>query len=239
MTYLLFQAIIAVFILIVLLDFFTGWKITKSLFNRAKKKAADAAEAVRDPVADADAALASIKDKKDDAVKLRKNLLTQVKLSGTRATKIREEIVNFEKIAQLAGKAGNANDVRDALNRKVDAENRLKSAESDAKRFQDQENTLEGKIKEFDALITKAEQDKEYLQSALQISQFRNEVNAVLKDNSGDAQSALDKLRDDAEQAQALADTTDELIAEGTNLNKYLADVPKVSDDDIAKYLVK
>ena len=226
--------------LIFLLDFFTGFKMTKSVLNRLQLKVDKVADEIRDPIADAHAALQSIKNKREEMVSLRKNLLLEVKKAKSKETRANNEIEKFESLAKLAGEAGNRDDVRISLEKKARAKKNLESAQLDISRLTKQEDALEEKIKEFDSLIEKAENDKTYLESSLKINQFNTAVNQVLKDNNGSALSAIEKLRADVENSALEAELSGEIADEQKSLElKYLSPSAGVSEDDISTYLKK
>lgn len=240
MTTILFQTIAGVLLLILLLDYFNKFRMIKSLFNRLRKRADDAAESVRDPIADAHVALADIKKKKDEIVSLRKNLLFEVKKAQNKRDLATKETLKFESLAQLAGQANNVEDVRLALEKKAVAEKEKTQAELDVTRLSNQENALEDKIREFDNLISRAENDKTYLESSLKINKFNVEVNNVLKEGSGSAVSALDRLRVDVENSAIEAELSGESTSDTKDLeNKYLSASTSVSQSEVDKYLKK
>jgi phage shock protein A len=218
-------------------DIMLGFRMTKSIFNRFRLKAEIAAEQLRDPVADAAAALASIKSKRAEMVELRKTLLTNVHSSKTKAGRAKSDAENFENLAKLAGKAGNADDVKTALEKKKAAETRHANHLADATRFQAQEDTVENQIKEFDVLIETAEQNAEHLKSELSIQKFDKSVAETLKNNSGSALSAIEQLTKDVEHARASAAVANELAGEAKTLESKYAKIETVTDDDVSKYL--
>lgn len=234
---LLTELIIGIFALIVLLDFFTGFRIVKSIVNRLRQKTDLAAETLRDPVADAHAALQDIKNKKAEMIELRRKLLVQVRTTKGQETRANSDIKKYDELAKLAGGAGNVDDVRLALEKKQKAVERAENYAKDAARLTKQEDELEVRIKDFDTLLEKAEQDKTFLQSELEIKKFQTSVNSVLKNNTGSALSAIDRLRDDVEQAKALAEVSEELVNESTSLEEKYVSKSVVSDADVAKYL--
>jgi phage shock protein A len=236
---LLFETLVGIFALIVLLDFFTGFRMTKSLINRLRQKTDEAAENLRDPVADAHVALQDIQNKKNEMVELRKKLLIQVKTAKSQQTRANSDITKYDDLAKLAGNAGNADDVKTALEKKASAKTKLDNYANDVVRLTKQEDELENRIKEFTGLLEKAEQDKTFLQSELEIRKFQTSVNSVLRDNTGTALSAIDRLRADVDKAKAEAEVSDELVGEATTLESKYSPKSVVSDDDIALYMQK
>jgi phage shock protein A len=233
------QLIIGLIALIVMLDFFTGFKLTKSIFNRLRKKASDAAEAVRDPIADAEAALVDIKRKKGEMVDLRRSLLVSIGQSKKRKENAEKEAEKYEKLAKLAGQAGKVEDVRLALNKKASAEQVFDRAETEVAKLSKQEDDLEEKIKELENLITKAESDKEHLATSLKINKFDIAVNSTLKDGAGEAQSALKRLELDVMRTSIEAEVTGTMSDESKSLEERYESKNGVSDADIEKYLTK
>lgn len=222
------------------LDLFTGFRMVRSLGNRLRLKADKVADEIRDPIADAHAALENIKSKREEMTNLRKNLLLEVKKAKSKETRATNEIEKFENLAKMAGEAGNREDVRVALEKKTRARKNLDAAQLDISRLSKQEDLLEEKIKEFDALIEKAENDKTYLESSLKINKFNTQVNEVLKDNNGTALTAIEKLRADVENSAMEAELSGELAEDQKSLEtKYLTPSAEVSEDDIEKYFKK
>ena len=235
---LLFELIIGTVVLIVLLDFFTGFRMAKSIINRIRKRTDEAAEALRDPVADAQAALFDIRQKREDMINLRKNLLLEVKRADSKVNKFGLDVAKWEDIARLAGGKGVVADVKLALEKKAVAEKELALAQTDKIRVSGQEDALQAKIAEFDSLIEKADADKSFLESSLKINRFNIEVNSVLKDSNGTALSALERLRDDVQISAFEAELSGEMVEEVKGLEGKYAVTNGVSDDDVAKYLV-
>jgi phage shock protein A len=224
----------------VVLDMFTGFRMIRSLGNRLRLKADKVADEIRDPIADAHAALENIKSKREEMVALRKNLLLEVKKAKSKETRATNEMEKFENLAKLAGEAGNREDVRVALEKKTRSRKNLDAAQLDIARLSKQEDLLEEKIKEFDSLIEKAENDKTYLESSLKINKFNTQVNEVLKDNNGTALTAIEKLRADVENSALEAELSGELAEDQKSLEtKYLTPSAEVSEDDIEKYFKK
>jgi len=222
------------------LDLFTGFRMVRSLGNRLRLKADKVADEIRDPIADAHAALENIKSKREEMTNLRKNLLLEVKKAKSKETRATNEMDKFENLAKMAGEAGNREDVRVALEKKTRARKNLDAAQLDISRLSKQEDLLEEKIKEFDALIEKAENDKTYLESSLKINKFNTQVNEVLKDNNGTALTAIEKLRADVENSAMEAELSGELAEDQKSLEtKYLTPSAEVSEDDIEKYFKK
>lgn len=237
---LLTEIIVALIALIVLLDFFTGFRMAKSVINRLRMKADKVADEIRDPIADAHTALSNIKSKREEMINLRKNILLEIKKAKSKETRSNNEIEKFENLAKLAGEAGNADDVRIALEKKARSRKNLEAAQLDSSRLTKQEDALEEKIKEFDVLIEKAENDKTYLESSLKINQFNTAVNTVLKDNNGSALSAIEKLRSDVENSALEAELSGEIADEQKTLeSKYMSPSAEVSEADISAYLKK
>ena len=237
---LLTEIIVALIALVVVLDFFTGFRMAKSVINRLRMKADKVADEIRDPIADAHTALSNIKSKREEMINLRKNILLEIKKAKSKETRSNNEIEKYEQLAKLAGEAGNRDDVRVALEKKTRSRKNLEAAQLDVSRLTKQEDALEEKIKEFDILIEKAENDKTYLESSLKINQFNTAVNMVLKDNNGSALSAIEKLRADVENSALEAELSGEIAEEQKSLElKYMAPSAEVSEDDISIYLKK
>lgn len=237
---LLLEILVSLIALVVVLDFFTGFRMAKSVINRLRMKADKVADEIRDPVADAHNALQNIKNKRDEMIYLRKNILLEIKKAKSKETRSKNEIEKFENLAKLSAEAGNRDDVRTSLEKKANANKNLQAAQLDVSRLSKQEDALETKIKEFDGLIEKAENDKTYLESSLKINQFNTAVNQVLKDNNGSALSAIEKLRSDVENSALEAELSGEIADEQKSLeSKYLSPSSGVSDNDIDSYFKK
>lgn len=223
---------------IILIDAFTGFKLMKSLFNRVFQAKDNIIEAVRDPVADAHTAIAQITARKETAKSTRKKLLTKINVHAQKIATAKKNVVRFEELAVLAGKAKNAEDVRTALDSKNSAVRRVNELEEQLKAFRTQEDTLEKQIQECESLIERALDRKEILEHELESATFAEEVATVLTDNAGAAQSAVQQLENDVALAKAKAATAQELAGENQSLDdKYRTDPDAVTDSDIAKYL--
>lgn len=222
--------------IIIGLDAITGFKLTRSIFNRGKLKINDLAEAARDPIADASAALEKIKGEREGMLKLRTDLLIETKAAKARQVKATSDVAKYEQLALKAGTAKNADDVKLALSKKQEAQKALDLAILDEQRLTKQEDSVENKIQEFDALISQAENNKNFLASSLKINEFDKKVNTVLKDNNGEALSAIAKLEQDVQRSAIEAEVAGELAAETKGLeDKYTT--PQISDSDIAHYM--
>lgn len=223
---------------IIILDYFNKFRMTKSVLNRLRKKADDAAESVRDPVADAHVALKNIEDQKDKMQQLRVTLLVEVKTAKGKMEAHLAESAKYEELAKKAGAAGNAADVRLALEKKRAADAAFAAEESNFKRFQEQEDKVEARLKEFDALIAQAKARQKTLVSELQIQEFNQKVAETLK-GGGDATSALEQLEKDVQRAKARAEAAGEIGDEARSLEDKYSAPTSVSDEDVNKYLQK
>lgn len=232
------ELIVGLIALIVLIDVFTGFKIFKSIFNRAQKKVDDVAEELRDPEADAHVALRDIETKKNEMAELRKQILMAKKKAEANALRSVKEVERYEELAKLAGNAGNAEDVRLALSKKSVAQKKASDAEKEISRLTSQEDSLETKINEFEVLIENAKSNKDFLTSQLKINQFNTSVNEVLKDG-GKAMSALERLEADVEQSRIEAEISGELSQEAAGLESKYKTPSGISDDEVTKYLKK
>jgi len=236
---LLTSAVEIMFLLIglfIVIDLFTGFKMVKSLFNRVKLKADIAAESLRDPEADAHAAIASIREKKQTMVNLRKQLLVAIRVAKNKQSQADAEVARYEQLAILAGQAKNVEDVKLALEKKANAKQKSEDAAKEVSKLTAQEDGLEAKIIEFDILIEKAEADKDFLASQLKINKFNTEMNTVLK-SGGSALGAIDQLRSDVDASRIEAEVTGELSEESVGLEGKYKPASSVSADDIRKYL--
>ena len=222
--------------LFLVVDLFTGFKMVKSLLNRAKLKADSVAESVRDPKADAHAAIASIRQKKADMIELRKKILFKIRTASNKKQQAEAEVTRYEQLAVLAGQAKNVDDVKLALEKKAVAQQKVVDASKEFTKFTAQEDGLEAKIAEFDVLIEKAENDKEFLSTQLEINQFDTEVNTVLK-SGGSALGAIDRLRADVDASRIEAEVSGELSAESAGLEAKYNTASGVSAEDVNKYL--
>lgn len=223
--------------LIFLVDLLIGFRMTKSIFNRFTAKAEAMAEEIRDPVADAAAAIRKITEDKNNAIQLRKTLLVNIATLKARIAKAQKNITNFENLAVLAGKAGNADDVKQALQSKANAVDSVASLSAQLASTQKQEDELENLIKNCDSLIAQANDKKDIIATQIQNDQFKAKVASVLKANSGEAMSAIQQLEADAEKYKAEAEAAEELAGENLSLDQKYAVKSTVSDDDVAKYL--
>lgn len=234
----LFELALALLAIIFVLDLFTGFKILRSIGNRLIFKKDQIAQEIRDPVADAHAAISQIEQKKEQAVTRRKELLAKIHAIRARIAKENKNIENFEDLAKLAGKAKNADDVRSALEKKKTAQNRVENLNQELVSFQKLEDELENMIKNCDDLIQTAKDSKERLMSELENNKFRRDIASVLKDNSGEAMGAIQQLENDVLQIKAQADSAEELAGENVTLEqKYKVPTNAVSDDELSKYL--
>jgi phage shock protein A len=235
----LLELTVFILALIFVIDLLIGFRMTKSLFNRFTAKAEAMAEEIRDPVADATAAIRKITADKDNAIQLRKTLLVNIASLKARIAKAHKNISNFENLAVLAGKAGNADDVKQALQSKANAIDNVASLTAQLNSTQKQEDELELLIKNCDGLIEQANSKKEIISNQIQNDQFKARVASVLKANSGDAMSAIQRLEADAERFSAEAAAAEELAGENLTLDQKYAVKSTVSEDDVSKYLPK
>jgi phage shock protein A len=102
---------------------------------------------------------------------------------------------------------------------------------------QKQEDELEALIKNCDSLIENAKNKTEIVASQIETNKFKAQVASVLKDNSGDAVSALQRLEADAERHKAEAEAAEEFAGENQSLEQKYAVKPTVSEADVSKYL--
>jgi phage shock protein A len=221
------------------IDLFINFRITKSIFNRFTSKAEEIASEIRDPKADAEAALRTARASQQDAIGLRKKLLVDIAALRNKIKKATLNVEKFEDLAKLAGKAQNAEDVRTALTQKNNAVSALDGLNKQLASLQKQEDDLEKVIIDSKALIEKIESEKDLIVTTIKTNQFKAEVSTVLRDNAGKANSILEQLQADSARYQAEADAADELAGESRTLDQKYAVQASVSDDDISKYLAK
>lgn len=226
-----------IFAVLFLVDLLIGFKMTKSIINRFTSKAENLAEEFRDPVADAKGAIRKIENDKEDAVALRKTLLVKLSTLKSRIAKAKANVDKFESLAVLAGRAGNAEDVQSALQSKNNEASLVSDLESQLLATQKQEDELEALIKNCDSLIENAKNKTEIVASQIETNKFKAQVASVLKDNSGDAVSALQRLEADAERYKAEAEAAEEFAGENQSLEQKYAVKPTVSEADVSKYL--
>jgi len=211
--------------------------MTKSVINRFASKAENLAEELRDPVADAEAAIRKIENDKRDAISLRKTLLVKISTLKGRITKAKANVDKFENLAVLAGQAGNAEDVQSALQSKNNEIALTADLESQLLSTQKQEDELENLIKNCDSLVESAKNKKEIVAAQIETNKFKTQVASVLKDNSGDAISAIQRLEADAEKYKAEAEAAEEFAGENRSLEQKYAFKSTVSSADLSKYL--
>lgn len=230
------ELIIGLIALFIIIDMFTGFSFFKNILNRFKKKHGEIAESVRDPEADALVALENIKREKEQISILRTEILLSKKKAQNKLQKLKNDVSKYEQLAKLAGAAKNSEDVRTALTKKKAALEKQETVEKEINSLTTQEDSIESKLEEFDALIEKAETNKDYLTTELKINTFNEKVATVLQ-GGGTAMSALERLEADVEHSKAKAELAGELADDSKSLeNKYK---PKnmVSDEDVNKYL--
>ena len=225
-------------LLFLLVDFFTGFKMIKSLFNRLRMKADNAAEAIRDPEADAHAALAKLEENLHEMEELRKEILKNKKKAEIKQSQAEAEITRYEELAILAGKSNNVDKiahVKLALANKALAQQRFTDATAEVLKRTQQEDKTEQQIISAKERLARGKEDKDYLVTERKINLFDVKVNKVLGEG-GDVDSDLNRLRADVEDSRIDAEVASE-GSTGLNLDTLYKPANAVSMEYVNKYL--
>lgn len=227
-------AIIAVLVLVF------NTRAVSSLFVRAKVAANEAAEKLRDPVAEAQEALAKLKEEKQKISALHRKVLLHIKGREDEIALHQHELDKYERLAVEAGKAGNREDVIQALEFKKREEEDIALLKADIANNQKLADEINNKKSDLGRQLVEAEKDRKYLASSLQFSNFREEISGQLSQFGDPENSALARLRTDAAKAKNRADLAEAEAHSGSaekSLEQKYAPATAVTDDELAKYL--
>lgn len=240
--FILFEIGLIAIVGIVFLSILSGGKFFSALKNRSIAAADDAANAVRDPVADGKVAIAQAKAELTQIRNDRRDLLVEIKNQEQELADLNKELEKWELIAVAAGKAKNAENVRRALARKKEVQTDIEQVSGIMVQYQNDTDTMNKAIEERETEINTAERDSKRLAKSIKFETFRQ---SRMQDKLGESPSAesLRQLRQDAAMARARSSALEEearMTGSDAELEKtYFTPVTAVSDDDIAVYIAK
>lgn len=218
----------------------------KSIKNRLDKAARDANDAVRDPVADGQAAIASAKKQLESLREQRRKLFQNNKLIEINRDK---HLDNFEKYERLAVQEGKLVE-SDAANESTHKTNviTLLASKKKAKNLADGINVEIAKNEELDAQLkvqidrlaeriehaTAASNNQE---ASLRFATLRRDIAAAAAGGT-DIDAALDRLEQDVSSAQAAAAAYELEAGEQTDLAAQLTlkHAEEIPDEELSKY---
>jgi len=224
----------------ILLGILTGGRIYTSLWNRAKVKAEEAAEAARDPIADGKVAIADAKREHEQMKQYRRSLVEQIThLKAER--QIHQATSNkYEQLAKAAGAAKNREDVTTALTEKGRADTDIANLDKVIEQHEKLASDMETKVTQRGREIAEAERNQKYHITSLKFAEMREKNERMLANFSG-TNSALARIEQDARNAEVRATVLEEENRNSTPLQsldeKYLTTSNGPSDADIAKYM--
>lgn len=186
--------------------------LLKAISNWFRGKKDEAADALADPARDADFA---IEDSKKMAEKFQSdiaNAMAATKRLEAQRDEFKANAKKWSKAAENAAADGNRDAARQALEKKIEAENRVKTLDADIKRNKDTEQKFRKQLDKIRSKIAKAEADKEMLKARLASGKTRQALAQASSDFGNDSPlAALDNLGKAAMEAETVADAHEEL----------------------------
>lgn len=215
--------------------------IFNSLKNIFTKKVYEVNESIADPIADGKAAIASGKANLDKLTVALHDILSSSITIKKEHDGALSKVVSFEKIAQLAGAAGNTTDLSAALINKKNAQEKADSLQVELVKNTQIEKNIRTQIDALNAKLEHASVSFDQLKVRAQSADIRQSVakaSASLTDTSSldSFEKAVTDRESSAESWEQVADTNH---SAETLETKYNTATNSVSDEEMAKYLVK
>lgn len=218
-----------------------GIETLKQLLKKGNRLDEETAEKLRDPVADGKDAIKAAEEEVRRHTASVTALVASNKEIMAQKTLAEADVTKYERLAQQAGAAKNADDVRQALAEKAKAQSTVATLTGTINANEMQLAKLKSDLSAARDRIATAKTDQVQLAAVITGSKIRQglaEASNALSDGNS-ALSKLGKLKQDAIKAQANAEAAEEMAnisAPGVALEQKYAQAP-VSDDDIAKYM--
>jgi phage shock protein A len=239
---LLFEVLLIAIVGIVVLAILTKGRFFSAIANRSKAAAEDLTDAVRDPVADGKVAISAAKQELNELRNSRRELLVEISQQEAELKDLEAELTKWENIAVAAGKQGNTDNVRKALARKAEVQTDISQVNDFKNQYQKDADAMSKAISEREGEIQAAERDSKRLAKSIGFEKFRQ---SRAQDALGESNAAksLAQLRKDAAAARARSDALETEARIGNEdqalEEQYLeSSAAKVTDDDVARYLV-
>lgn len=220
--------------------------ILKSQKNKMDKAARDLNEQLRDPVADAEAAILeagkSLTQLRQIRTEERTRLSKYNKLFETAQTNVEK----WESLAQNAGSSDRSTkveDVKRCLTNKDAHSAQAKEIQSKINASQARIDTLSNKITELESKIANAADKKQILELRKQQAEVDAGIEEQLKEiDTESLDGAFAKLEEDTMNAEARTEALQAESKDGTTEDqkleqRYTAKVPDISDDRLKEYL--
>lgn len=203
------------------------------------------AEAMADPVRDGKFAIEDAKTEIAGFTSQIATLMAGTKSLSRKLVEQKESVAKFERIAQKAGAATDAEAVREALNLKAKAESQVKAFEKEISLNSALEKQLRVQLDNLQDTVSNAENNEVRLEARIQGSSIRTSVaKSAAGVGTGKGLSALENLAQAADKAESQAEAWEDMAHSSTE-GKSADLVAKydsgsgVSDDDVAKYMAK
>ena len=212
----------------------------KELGKKLRRKDEAVAEDMKDQVADGkDAIAASEKQIKDFMSKIAGIVSHNKKLGLTRKDK-KDEVKKYDAIAKKAGEAGNADHVRQAVEKINNAKAEVSNLDVQIKKNEQLISSLRKQLDKARAKVAEAKSNINQLAAREDAAKIRKELAQAGSDfGDGGPLAALDNLKDKVSQDEVEAEAYEELSGTGEDSLEEVYATEGVSDDDIAKYMKK
>lgn len=217
--------------------------ILTSQKNKLDKAARDLNNKVRNPVADAEAAMISAAESLEKLKGLRIEERTRLSKFNRLLRTNNENVQKWEELAVTAGGGGDKNDVVKCLTNKAQYERNVKELEDKIAQSNGRVESLSSKIAALETKIANAADQKQILQLRMEQAQVDEDVQRQLSDLDIEAlDGSFARLEEDTLNAESRTEALLQEGADSTPANtkleqKYTAPAPSISDDLLKKYL--
>ena len=217
------------------------WKALKNWFRGKKDKAA---EAMSDPIRDGKYAIEDSEERiKMFQTKVAKFMAVQKQLDREISTR-EKEIEKWTNIAQKAAKAGNREDVANAVEAKQRAEGVLKEKQAQHAKNEEILKQLRAQVQSAVAKIAKAKSNHAQLVARHEGAQVRKELAQASTEFGGDGPLAeLDDLQKAVDTEEAEAEAFEEMATTAAGSSsleeKYSTGNSSEVDDEVARMMAE
>jgi phage shock protein A len=214
-------------------------KFLQGVINWLRGVDQDAAESIKDPVRDANFAIEDSQAEIGSFTSKVAELVAQSKMLERQITDAQAEVVKYTRIAELAAKAQNADDVTAAVTEKNNAAAKVATLQGELVQNQKLTEQLKAQIRAASEKISGAKSNVTRLSARLQGAKIREslaEASGAFGE-SNNPLAKLDELQQTVDTAEARADAKTELATEVTTSTgaglaaKYDTKSPDVSDE--------
>lgn len=237
----IFEAILLTFLVAVILGFATKGRLPRYVWNRFISRSNDMADAVRDPNAESQAAIAEAQKDLMEMKSIRVDLRQEKAKAEAEVERLQHLANTWETVAKSAGERNQVEDLKQAIVKKKAIAAELQVHQSQVDEHTGYIDKLTADIEHRQAEIEEAVTSSKTLSVRIKSAQLRQKTQERLQRYNGEIQG-LSRLKEDAKNAEiklaALEEESKATSGSDSVLKKYAAsEASAVSDDEMAQYL--